>query len=145
MHEDKKYYPTAQELYPEAETLVQEEDTQLLSQPIIAPIKKKKFETLVKDLPDTTYKKEFLLDLGKHPHLIRNVTIAGHLHHGKTTLVDMLIQQTHPDTLDLTKDVKTIKQKLFSTRTTKKKNKFFFSDFYPNKNLLSRSVGPIPA
>ena len=32
LHEDKKYYPTAQELYgPDVETVVQEEDTQALT------------------------------------------------------------------------------------------------------------------
>lgn len=44
LHEDKKYYPTAREVYgPDVETVVQEEDTQPLTEPIIKPIKKKKF------------------------------------------------------------------------------------------------------
>lgn len=30
------------------------------------------------------------------PCLIRNVALVGHLHHGKTTFVDCLMQQTHP-------------------------------------------------
>lgn len=30
------------------------------------------------------------------PTLIRNVALVGHLHHGKTTFVDCLIRQTHP-------------------------------------------------
>lgn len=30
------------------------------------------------------------------PPLIRNVALVGHLHHGKTTFVDCLIRQTHP-------------------------------------------------
>lgn len=30
------------------------------------------------------------------PTLIRNVALVGHLHHGKTTFVDCLMQQTHP-------------------------------------------------
>ena len=59
LHEDKKYYPSAEEVYgPGVETMVQEEDTQPLSEPIIAPVKVKKFQILEKDLPDTTYKKE---------------------------------------------------------------------------------------
>ncbi|KAI2583459.1 elongation factor Tu GTP binding domain containing 2, partial [Homo sapiens] len=44
LHEDKKYYPTAEEVYgPEVETIVQEEDTQPLTEPIIKPVKTKKF------------------------------------------------------------------------------------------------------
>ncbi|KAG1139842.1 hypothetical protein G6F36_015902 [Rhizopus arrhizus] len=30
-----------------------------------------------------------------HPDLIRNIAIVGHLHHGKTSFVDMLISETH--------------------------------------------------
>ncbi|CAF4651970.1 unnamed protein product, partial [Rotaria magnacalcarata] len=30
------------------------------------------------------------------PELLRNIAIAGHLHHGKTTFCDSLIEQTHP-------------------------------------------------
>lgn len=29
------------------------------------------------------------------PDLIRNIAIVGHLHHGKTSFVDMLISETH--------------------------------------------------
>lgn len=42
LHEDKKYFPSAEEVYPEAEVMVQDEDTQALAEPIIAPIKTKK-------------------------------------------------------------------------------------------------------
>lgn len=38
----------------------------------------------------------FLADLMDTPSLIRNVALVGHLHHGKTTFVDCLIRQTHP-------------------------------------------------
>lgn len=59
MHEDKKYYPSAEEVYGEGvETMVQEEDTQPLSEPIIAPIKVRKFNVTETDLPETHYKKE---------------------------------------------------------------------------------------
>eukprot|EP01112_Ceratiomyxa_fruticulosa_P017874 TRINITY_DN5640_c0_g2_i1.p1 TRINITY_DN5640_c0_g2~~TRINITY_DN5640_c0_g2_i1.p1 ORF type:complete len:984 (-),score=223.83 TRINITY_DN5640_c0_g2_i1:93-3044(-) len=95
LHEDKQYYPDASEVYPDAETLVQEEDTQPLSVPIIAPNKAKAFEVQEKEFPALTYKKEFLADISKHPTLMRNVALVGHLHHGKTTLMDMLVSQTH--------------------------------------------------
>ncbi|BFY97191.1 hypothetical protein BsWGS_00231 [Bradybaena similaris] len=98
LHEDKKYYPTPEEVYgPDVETIVQEEDTQALTEPIIAPIKKKKFSMVEQDLPVTTYNMEFLADLMDCPTLIRNITLCGHLHHGKTSFVDCLIEQTHSE------------------------------------------------
>ncbi|KND01710.1 small GTP-binding protein domain [Spizellomyces punctatus DAOM BR117] len=102
LHEDKKYYPTAEEVYgPDVETLVQEEDTQLLSEPIIAPVKQRKTYIQEKDLPVTRYSKEFMADLMGFPDLIRNIAIVGHLHHGKTSFVDVLVAQTHDMTWDL--------------------------------------------
>lgn len=48
LHEDKKYYPSALEVYgPGVETLVQEEDAQPLTEPIIAPVKRKKFQVVL--------------------------------------------------------------------------------------------------
>ncbi|XP_046847131.1 116 kDa U5 small nuclear ribonucleoprotein component-like [Xenia sp. Carnegie-2017] len=98
LHEDKKYYPTAQEVFGEdVETIVQEEDTQPLTEPIIAPVKNRKFVLAEQDLPVTTYEIEYLADLMDNTDLIRNVSLAGHLHHGKTTFVDCLLEQTHPE------------------------------------------------
>ena len=42
----------------------------------------------------------FMLDLMEHPSMIRNVMVAGHLHHGKTSLLDMLVLETHQLTWD---------------------------------------------
>lgn len=102
LHEDKKYYPTAKEVYgPDVETVVQEEDTQPLTEPIVKPVRRKKFQVfdfylcnllilliaflqaIEQELPDTVYDKEYLADIMDCQHLIRNVAIAGHLHHGK--------------------------------------------------------------
>lgn len=58
LHEDKQYYPSAQELYGEdVETLVQEEDAQPLTEPIIAPVKVRKWVIEEKDLPVTRFDK----------------------------------------------------------------------------------------
>jgi len=58
LHEDKKHYPSASEVYGEdVETLVQEEDAQLLSEPIIAPIKVRKWNVEEKDMPETRFDK----------------------------------------------------------------------------------------
>lgn len=65
------------------QTIVQEEDTQPLTEPIVAPVKKLKFSYVEQDLPATTYEVEYLADLMDNTDLIRNVAIAGHLHCGK--------------------------------------------------------------
>lgn len=56
LHQDKKYYPTAEEIYgPDVEAIIQEEDTQPLTKPIIDPVKQLKFSHQEKELPKTTY------------------------------------------------------------------------------------------
>ncbi|EED16006.1 U5 snRNP component Snu114, putative [Talaromyces stipitatus ATCC 10500] len=96
LHEDKQYYPSAQQVYgAEVETLVQEEDAQPLTEPIINPVTQKKFSLQEADLPPVFYSREFMADLLNYPDQIRNVAIAGHLHHGKTAFMDMLVMQTH--------------------------------------------------
>jgi U5 small nuclear ribonucleoprotein component len=93
--EDKKYYPTAEEVYGEdVETLVMDEDEQPLEQPIIKPVKNKKFEVGVKD-SSTYVSSQFMLGLMSNPSLSRNVALVGHLQHGKTVFMDMLVEQTH--------------------------------------------------
>ncbi|CAF4054230.1 unnamed protein product, partial [Rotaria sordida] len=97
LHEDKKYYPSAIEVYgPDVETVVQEEDTQALTEPVIAPVKKAKFSLVEQEIPETIYDLEYLADLMDSPELVRNVAMCGQLHHGKTTFCDALIEQTHP-------------------------------------------------
>lgn len=110
--EDKKYYPSAEEVYGEGtETLVENEDAQPLEKPIIAPVKVKNIEAVGQRLvggsvgaqvqaqqAEASMKcsEEFLVGLlGESRHLGRNVCVAGHLHHGKTTLFDMLLEQSH--------------------------------------------------
>lgn len=96
LHEDKQYYPSAQQVYgADVETLVQEEDTQPLSEPIVAPVQQKKFAIEEAELPPVYYSREFMTDLLNFPEQTRNVAIVGHLHHGKTAFMDMLVMQTH--------------------------------------------------
>ena len=96
LHEDKQYYPTAQQVYgADVETMVQEEDAQPLTQPIIAPVEQKKFTIQEADLPPVYFERSFMTDLMNFPDQIRNIAFAGHLHHGKTALMDMLVLQTH--------------------------------------------------
>ncbi|KAI6782274.1 Pre-mRNA-splicing factor cwf10 [Emericellopsis cladophorae] len=96
LHEDKQYYPTAEQVYgTEVETRVEEEDAQPLTQPIIAPVEQKKFNIEEADLPPVFFEREFMTDLMNLPEHIRNVAFAGHLHHGKTAFADMLVMETH--------------------------------------------------
>lgn len=39
------------------------------------------------------------------PSMIRNVAVVGHLHHGKTALMDMLVFETHKLVWDADKPV----------------------------------------
>lgn len=96
--EDKKYYPTAEEVFGEGvEALVMDEDEQPLEQPIIQPIRTVRFEVRDNSAPPaaTHVSTEFLLGLASNPSLVRHVALVGHLQHGKTTFMDMLVEQTH--------------------------------------------------
>lgn len=106
LHEDKNYYPEAAAVYPDAEIIVGDEDTQPLETPIIAPIKTKCFSMVETKLPDTTFDFKFLAGLMDHPHLIRNVCLLGNLHHGKTGIMDMFVRQTHPAQRNIIKEIR---------------------------------------
>ncbi|KAK6437221.1 hypothetical protein LTR95_006582 [Oleoguttula sp. CCFEE 5521] len=96
LHEDKQYYPSASQVYgPDVETLIQEEDTQTLQQPIVAPAETKKFTIEEDNLPEVNFDRKFVADLMGFPEQIRNIALVGHLHHGKTSVMDMLVMQTH--------------------------------------------------
>ncbi|KAF4612297.1 hypothetical protein D9613_004072 [Agrocybe pediades] len=107
LHEEKQYYPSAEDVYgPDVETLVQEEDAQPLSEPIIAPIKVRKWTVEEKDMPVTRFDKGFLINMTQFPEMVRNVAVVGHLHHGKTALMDMLVFETHQLIWDADKPVR---------------------------------------
>ncbi|SPO02282.1 probable ribosomal elongation factor EF-2 [Cephalotrichum gorgonifer] len=96
LHEDKQYYPTAEQTYgAEVETLVEEVDAQPLSQPIVAPVEEKKFNIEEADLPPVFFDRNFMTSLMNFPEQTRNIALAGHLHHGKTAFMDMLVLETH--------------------------------------------------
>ena len=47
----------------------------------------------------------FLLNMMSFPDMIRNVAVVGHIHHGKTALMDMLVFETHKLVWDADKPV----------------------------------------
>lgn len=95
LHEDKKYYLAASEVYGRGvETLVQDEDTQPLSEPIIAPIRARRFQLVEPRVPRFRHAgRDFLAVLTGMPERMCTVAVVGHLHHGKTSLLDMLIRE----------------------------------------------------
>nr|CAG4711326.1 unnamed protein product [Naegleria fowleri] len=99
LHEEKQYYPSAEEVYGEdVETMVEDEDRQPLEKPIIEPIKKTVWNLVEKEFNSpqpVNFSWDYLLELMKIPSSIRNVCLAGHLHHGKTSFMDHLIRFTH--------------------------------------------------
>jgi 116 kDa U5 small nuclear ribonucleoprotein component len=104
LHEDKKYYPDSEEVYPGVRTIVLDEDAQGLEDPIIKPVITKNFSVLEKEQPALVYSTDFMTSLMNTPGLIRNVALIGALHHGKTLFMDSLIQVTHEKTWDPTKN-----------------------------------------
>ena len=94
LYEDKKYYPEMEEVFPGAETMIEEEDTMAITEPIIKDVEIKKFELNERSLPKLTFEKQFMLDLMKSGEDIRNIAFVGHLHHGKTKLLDVVVEQS---------------------------------------------------
>ena len=108
LHEDKKYYPDAEEVYPGVRTVTLDEDAQDITEPIIKPIKEKKFS-----LQDTkgistnlNYGTEFMATLMQNPRLIRNIALLGNFHHGKTVFVDTLVQAVQEEPWDPTMELR---------------------------------------
>ena len=104
LHEDKKYYPDADEVYPGVRTVTLDEDAQDIDEPIIKPIRVKNFSVLEKEQPVLKYSNEFMASLMNTPNLIRNVAVLGNFHHGKTVFVDTLVQATQENEWDFSKN-----------------------------------------
>uniref|UniRef100_A0A6V2JL03 Tr-type G domain-containing protein n=1 Tax=Ditylum brightwellii TaxID=49249 RepID=A0A6V2JL03_9STRA len=116
LHEDKVHYPSASEVYGEGvRTAVLDEDAMDIDVPIIEPPKTKTFSFVHEkaeevgttttsttkdkndeggeDLVSDSYLATTLL-MNETTVTRRCVALAGHLHHGKTTFVDLLLEQT---------------------------------------------------
>lgn len=97
--EDKQYYPSAEDVYgPETEVLVEEEDAQPISEPIIAPNIERSsgLHESAESTPAPRYDlRYFTQAVLSTPALTRNVALLGHLHHGKTSLADMMFAASH--------------------------------------------------
>lgn len=94
LYEDKKYYPEMQEVYPDAETMIEQEDQMAITEPIIKPVAQNTHDMFERINPGLNYDFQFYKDLSKNPKSIRNVAFLGHLHSGKTGFCDILVEQS---------------------------------------------------
>uniref|UniRef100_A0A8C9G8F0 Uncharacterized protein n=1 Tax=Piliocolobus tephrosceles TaxID=591936 RepID=A0A8C9G8F0_9PRIM len=100
-----------QKAFDGVEVFVEEEDTQDIDVATVNKINanverisfikkldveanRKNFDLVETCLPNNTFNFKYMSDLMFHTQFIRNICIAGHFHHGKTTLVDRLIEYT---------------------------------------------------
>ena len=93
LHEDKKYYQDADELYPTAKAVTFNTDAQNLDEPIIRPAPKVA-QTSSSSAAKRRVVEEslaFQLDLMAAPAHARHVAVVGNIHHGKTALIGSLL------------------------------------------------------
>lgn len=107
LHEDKQYYPDADEVYPDAEVLTMDEDAQTLEEPIVANVAKPVFTDFAKEAAmESKYTNDYLAGLMDSPFLVRNLAVIGHFHSGKTSFLDLLIEQTKAEPWDPSKEIR---------------------------------------
>ena len=102
LHEDKEHYMSAEQVYgEEVRTAVLDEDAMELETPLVEPVKTKSDRVdsslLVDTEKDWIYSEEYLTTVllsNETTRTRRGVAIIGHLHHGKTSLIDFLLEQT---------------------------------------------------
>lgn len=88
------------ETFGDAKTILVDPLLQGKDEPIIKTVEDTKlhaeYDVDNDNLPEVTYSREYMAQLCKElPERIRNVAFVGNLHTGKTSLIDLLVQQTH--------------------------------------------------
>jgi U5 small nuclear ribonucleoprotein component len=123
LHEDKIHYPSAQQVYgDDVRTAVLDEDAMDLDVPLVEPLATKTNRasgpaadavadaiTLALDKTSYVYSDDYLTALFGNENTTRNrrgFAIVGHLHAGKTTFIDMLLEQTLRNKWDPTRSSK---------------------------------------
>jgi U5 small nuclear ribonucleoprotein component len=104
LHEDKVHYPSATEVYgDEVRTAVLDEDAMDLDVPLVEPVSTKTNRAASGEPLDYAFSDDYLTSLisNETTRTRRGVALVGHLHSGKTTFVDFLLEQCQrqPDAL----------------------------------------------
>ena len=103
LHEDKEHYLSAEDTFGEGvRTAVLDEDAMDLDTPIVEPVVTKSHhagtagETGADMISPFLYSDAFLTGIvgNETTRTRRGIAIVGHLHHGKTTLIDCLLEGT---------------------------------------------------
>jgi U5 small nuclear ribonucleoprotein component len=99
LHEDKEHYPSAEQTFGEGvRTAVLDEDAMDLDTPIVEPVMTKSHHADSGPLSsmEYIYSDEYLTTIlsNETTKNRRGIAIVGHLHHGKTSLVDCLMEPT---------------------------------------------------
>lgn len=101
--EDKQYYQDAAAVYAGAETIFQDEDTQPIHVPIIAPKRTINFD-LVEEVPELKFSHDYLRDAMSFPNFSRSVAVIGGLHAGKTSFADVIVRHVRDNRSQSQKD-----------------------------------------
>ena len=98
LHEDKEHYPSAEQVYgQDVRTAVLDEDAMELDTPLVEPVGNISHQTHVKiEKDDWIYGDDYLgVQLSNETtRTRRGFAVVGHLHHGKTSLLDLLLEPT---------------------------------------------------
>ena len=97
LHEDKEHYPSAEQVYGEdVRTAVLDEDAMDLETPIVEPVSTKTHLSDESLIDEWLYTDTYLgVQLSNETtRTRRGVAIVGHFHHGKTSLVDLMLEAT---------------------------------------------------
>lgn len=97
LHEDKEHYPSAEQIFgADVKTVLLDEDAMDLDSPIVKPVTVKQHTVDSNVGVEWTYSDDYLgVQLSNETgRTRRGVALVGHLHHGKTSLMDMLLEPT---------------------------------------------------
>ncbi|KAL7575919.1 hypothetical protein ACA910_000718 [Epithemia clementina (nom. ined.)] len=102
LHEDKEHYPSAEQVFgEEVRTAVLDEDAMEIETPLVQPLSTKYFHHQPKEVaadPSSVwmYTDDYLsVQLSSETtRTRRGIAVVGHFHHGKTSLVDLLLEPT---------------------------------------------------
>jgi U5 small nuclear ribonucleoprotein component len=97
LHEDKDHYPSAEQTFGEGvRTAVLDEDAMDLDTPIVEPVVIKTHHADSGASTEYIYNDEYLTTIlsNETTRNRRGIALVGHFHHGKTSLIDCLMEPT---------------------------------------------------